>query len=187
MGASGRHQRAVAVVEGAVPETIALLDQHWDLIFFTGSRTSARSSIRPRPNISRNGARLGGKNPTIVHSSADIKTAARHIAHGRYCNAGQICTAPDHVLVWPDVKDEFIAHVVQAVHDFYGDDPQTRPDCGRIINRKSTERLAGLLGSGTIVVGTVDLDDSYVAPPVIVDPALDSRSCKKRCSGRPSC
>jgi hypothetical protein len=39
------------------------------------------------------------------------------------------------------------------VHDFYGDDPQTRPDCGRIINRKSTERLAGLLGSGTIVVG----------------------------------
>lgn len=43
-------QRAVAVVEGAVPETTALLDERWDLIFFTGSRRSAGSSTRPRPN-----------------------------------------------------------------------------------------------------------------------------------------
>ena len=44
---------------------------------------------------------LGGKNPTIVHSSANVKTAARRIAFGRFVNSGQICTAPDHVLVWP--------------------------------------------------------------------------------------
>jgi acyl-CoA reductase-like NAD-dependent aldehyde dehydrogenase len=38
-------------------------------------------------------------------------------------NAGQICTAPDHVLVWPEVKDELVEHLVQAVRDSYGDDP----------------------------------------------------------------
>ena len=80
---------------------------------------------------------LGGKSPTIVHSSADIKSAARRIVDGRYSNAGQICTAPDHVLVWPDVKDAFVEHVVEAVKDFYGDEPQQSPDYGRIINRKS--------------------------------------------------
>jgi acyl-CoA reductase-like NAD-dependent aldehyde dehydrogenase len=66
---------------------------------------------------------LGGKSPTIVHPSADIKTAARRIAYGRFMNAGQICTAPDHVLVWPEVKDELVEHLVQAVRDSYGDDP----------------------------------------------------------------
>jgi aldehyde dehydrogenase (NAD+) len=57
-------------------------------------------------------------------------------------------------------KDELVEHLVKAVHDFYGDDPKTSPDCGRIINRKGTERLSGLLGSGTAMVGgDVDLDD----------------------------
>jgi acyl-CoA reductase-like NAD-dependent aldehyde dehydrogenase len=167
---------AVAVVEGAIPETTGLLEQHWDLIFFTGSpqvgkiiHQAAAKSLSPAV------LELGGKNPTIVHPSADIKTAARRIAYGRFVNGGQICTAPDHVLVWPQVKDELVAHLVQAVHDFYGDDPQKSPDYARIINRKGTERLAGLLDSGTAVVGgKFDLDDRYIAPTVLVDVAWDS-------------
>jgi acyl-CoA reductase-like NAD-dependent aldehyde dehydrogenase len=65
---------------------------------------------------------LGGKNPTIVHSSANIKSAARRITFGRFANSGHICTAPDHVLVWPEVKDELVAALQEAIHDFYGDD-----------------------------------------------------------------
>ena len=167
---------AVAVVQGAVPETTALLDQHWDLIFFTGSpqvgkiiHQAAAKHLTPAV------LELGGKSPTIVHSSADIKTAARRIAYGRFINAGQICTAPDHVLVWPEVKDELVAHLVQAVRDSYGDDPQQSPDYGRIINRKATERLARLLDSGTAVIGgRADLDDLYIAPTVLVDVPWDS-------------
>jgi acyl-CoA reductase-like NAD-dependent aldehyde dehydrogenase len=162
-----------------------LLDQHWDLIFFTGSPHVGRIVHQAAAkHLTPTVLELGGKNPTIVHSSADIKSAARRIAYGRYSNAGQICTAPDHVLVWPDVKDEFVAHVVQAVHDFYGDDPQKSPDYGRIVNRKSAERLAGLLGSGTIAVGgTFDLDDNYVAPTVVVEPALDSQIMQEEVFG----
>ncbi len=168
--------QAVAVVEGAVPETTALLDQHWDLIFFTGSPPVGKIIHQAAArHLTPCVLELGGKSPTIVHSSADLKSAARRIAYGRFSNAGQICTAPDHVLVWPDVKDELIEHLVQAVKDFYGDDPQHSPDFGRVINRKAAERLAGLLGSGTIAVGgQVDLDDRYVAPTVVVDPAWDS-------------
>jgi acyl-CoA reductase-like NAD-dependent aldehyde dehydrogenase len=167
---------AVAVVQGAVPETTALLDQHWDLIFFTGSPQVGKIIHQAAAkHLTPTVLELGGKSPTIVHPSADIKTAARRIAFGRFINAGQICTAPDHVLVWPEVKDELVAHLVQAVRDFYGDDPQRSPDYGRIINRKATERLARLLDSGTAVVGgRADLDDFYIAPTVLVDVPWDS-------------
>ena len=167
---------AVAVVEGAIPETTALLQQHWDLIFFTGSpqvgkiiHKAAAQSLTPAV------LELGGKNPTIVHPSADIEVAARRIAHGRFSNAGQICTSPDHVLVWPQVKAELVDYLIKAVRDFYGADPQLSPDYGRIVNRKNAERLAGLLDSGTAVVGgDADLDDLYIAPTVLVDVAWDS-------------
>jgi acyl-CoA reductase-like NAD-dependent aldehyde dehydrogenase len=177
--------KAVAVVEGAIPETTALLEQHWDLIFFTGSpqvgkiiHQAAAKSLTPAV------LELGGKNPTIVHSSADIKTAARRIAHGRFVNSGQICTAPDHVLVWPDVKDELVERLVETVHEFYGDDPQQSPDYGRVVNRKAAERLAGLLDSGRAVIGgSADLDDRYIAPTVLVDVAWDSPIMKEEIFG----
>ena len=168
--------RAVAVVEGAVPETTALLEQQWDFIFFTGSTRVGRivheaAAKHLTPTV----LELGGKNPTIVHSSANIKVAARRIANMRFSNAGQICTGPDHVLVWPEVKDELVEHLVRAVRDFYGEEPQQSPDYGRIVNRAAVERLAGLLGSGTAVVGgRVDLDDLYVAPTVLVDVGWES-------------
>jgi acyl-CoA reductase-like NAD-dependent aldehyde dehydrogenase len=169
-------RQAVAVVEGGVPETTALLEQQWDFIFFTGSpRVGKIIHQAAAKHLTPTVLELGGKNPTIVHSSADIKAAARRIANMRFANGGQICTAPDHVLVWPEIKDELVEHLVQAVRDFYGEEPQQSPDYGRIVNRASAERLAGLLGSGRAVVGgRVDLDDLYVAPTVLVDVGWDS-------------
>ena len=162
---------AVAVVTGGVPETTALLDQHWDLIFFTGSPAIGKIIHQAAAkNLTPTVLELGGKNPTIVHSSAHLKSAARRIAFGRFANSGHICTAPDHVLVWPDVKDELVAHLKEAIHDFYGDDPKTSPDYGRVINRRTFDRLAGLIGSGTVVAGgETDAEELYIAPTVLVD------------------
>ncbi len=63
-------------------------------------------------------------------------------------NSGHICTAPDHVLVWPEVKDEFVGHLIESIREFDGDDPQKSPDYGRVINRRNFDRLVGLIGSG---------------------------------------
>jgi len=167
---------AVAVVQGAIPETTALLAEHWDLIFFTGSPQVGKIIHQAAAkHLTPTVLELGGKNPAIVHPSADIEVAARRLVHGRFSNAGQICTSPDHVLVWPQVRLELVDFLIKALHDFYGSDPQRSPDYGRIVNRKNTERLAGLLGSGVAVVGgQVDLDDLYIAPTVLVDVPLDS-------------
>jgi aldehyde dehydrogenase (NAD+) len=166
----------VAVVEGTVPETTALLAQKWDFIFFTGSPQVGKIVHQAAAkNLTPCVLELGGKNPTIVHSSANLEVAAQRIAYGRYLNSGHICTAPDHVLVWPEVKDAFVRHLAEAIRNFYGDEPKLSPDYGRVINRKNFDRLVGLLGSGRAVVGgQTDAAERYIAPTVLVDVAVDS-------------
>ena len=118
---------------------------------------------------------LGGKNPTIVHESADLRVAARRIAQGRWMNAGQTCTAPDHVFVFSKVRDEFLEKLKEAVVGFYGSDPQQSPDYGRIVNVRHFDRLTGLLGSGDIYHGGQhDRTDLYIAPTILVNVAPSS-------------
>jgi acyl-CoA reductase-like NAD-dependent aldehyde dehydrogenase len=161
------------------------LNEKWDFIFFTGSpavgkiiHQAAAKSLTPCV------LELGGKNPTIVHATANLKAAAHRIAYGRYLNAGQICTAPDHVLVWPEVKGAFMRELVEAIHGFYGDDPKLSPDYGRIVNRKNFDRLVGLMGSGRIAVGgQTDAADLYIAPTVLVDVPVDSPAMQEEVFG----
>lgn len=169
---------AVAVVEGGIPETTALLEQKWDLIFFTGSPPVGKIIHQAAAkNLTPAVLELGGKNPTIVHSSAHVKSAARRIAFSRFINSGHICTAPDHVLVWPEVKDELLSELKQAITEFYGENPKESPDYGRVVNRRNFDRLASFLedGNGTIAAGgESDPDELYIAPTVLVDVPVDS-------------
>jgi aldehyde dehydrogenase (NAD+) len=169
---------AVSVVLGGIPETTALLAQKWDLIFFTGSPPVGKIIHQAAAkNLTPAVLELGGKNPTIVHSSANVKSAARRIAFGRFVNSGHICTAPDHVLVWPEVKDELVTELKQAIRDFYGEDPKQSPDYGRVINGRNFDRLASFLGTenGTIAAGgQTDPDQRYIAPTVLVDVPVDA-------------
>jgi aldehyde dehydrogenase (NAD+) len=167
---------AFSVVLGAVPETTALLEQQWDHIFFTGGTTVAKmvmtvAAKRLTPVV----LELGGKSPTIVHSSANLRVAAHRIAHGRWVNAGQTCTAPDYVLVFQDVAGAFLGHLKETLLQFYGEDPQKSPDYGRIVSSRHFDRLTDLLASGTIYHGGQhDRTDRFIAPTVLVNVSPDS-------------
>jgi acyl-CoA reductase-like NAD-dependent aldehyde dehydrogenase len=81
------------------------------------------------------------------------------------------------VLVWPEVKDELVAELKQAIHDFYGDDPKQSPDYGRVINRRNFDRLAAFISTdnGTVAAGGhTDPDQLYIEPTVLVDVPVDS-------------
>jgi aldehyde dehydrogenase (NAD+) len=167
---------AFSVVLGAVPETTALLEQQWDHIFFTGGTTVAKIVMTAAAKqLTPVVLELGGKSPTIVHSSANLRVAARRIVQGRWNNAGQTCTATDYVLVFKDVARQFLGHLKETVLHFYGNDPQQSPDYGRIVSTHHFDRLVGLLGSGTIYHGGQhNRADKFIAPTVLVNVSPDS-------------
>jgi aldehyde dehydrogenase (NAD+) len=167
---------AFSVVLGGVPETTSLLQQQWDHIFFTGGTTVAKVVMTAAAGqLTPVVLELGGKSPAIVHSSADLRVAARRIAQGRWNNAGQTCTAPDYVLVFKDVAGPFLERLKEAILQFYGRDSQISPDYGRIINTRHFDRLTALLASGTVYHGGQhDRADRFIAPTVLVNVPPDS-------------
>src|SRR5882724_5091775 len=176
---------AFSVVLGAVPETTALLEQQWDHIFFTGGPGVARIVMAAAAkNLTPVVLELGGKNPTIVHSSANLRVAARRIAFGRWFNAGQTCTAPDYVLVFKDVAAEFRKHLKETLLEFYGTDPQKSPDLGRIVSNGHFDRLVRLLESGTIFHGgRHDRSDRFIEPTILVSVSPDSPAMQEEIFG----
>jgi aldehyde dehydrogenase (NAD+) len=170
---------AVAVVEGGVPETTALLDERWDHIFYTGNGAVGRIVMTAAArHLTPVTLELGGKSPAIVDRSANLDVAARRIAWGKFTNAGQTCIAPDYVLVDRRVEGPLLARLRDAVRTFYGGDPHESADYGRIVNPRHFDRLVRLLdedGAGELVFGGErDADDRYFAPTVVRRPELSA-------------
>ncbi|QNP68496.1 aldehyde dehydrogenase family protein [Streptomyces roseirectus] len=166
---------AVAVVEGGIPETTALLAEKFDHIFYTGNGAVGRIVLRAAAeHLTPVTLELGGKSPAFVDSTADLQVVADRLARGKFLNAGQTCVAPDYVLTDPATAAALEPLLASAVEKTYGADPQRSGEYGRIVNERHFDRLTGLLGSGRVVVGGVsDRADKYIAPTVLadVDPA----------------
>ncbi len=162
---------AIRVVEGGVDETTALLEQRYDLIFYTGNGRVGRIVARAAAeHLTPTVLELGGKSPVFIDGTVDLATAADRIAWGKFTNAGQTCVAPDYILATDDIAPEFERHLVESVRRMFGDDPHESPDYGRIVNDAHVERLSGLLSSGrTVLGGTVDAADRYIAPTIVAD------------------
>src|SRR5262249_59119552 len=112
--------QAVVVVEGAVPETTALLEQRFDHIFFTGSTAVGKVVMAAAAkHLTPVTLELGGKSPTIVAADADLSVAARRIAWAKFLNAGQTCIAPDYILAERAVRDELVTKIGEAVSGLY--------------------------------------------------------------------
>ncbi|MDN3261371.1 aldehyde dehydrogenase family protein [Streptomyces sp. CSDS2] len=166
---------AVAVVEGGIPETTALLAERFDHIFYTGNGTVGRIVMRAAAeHLTPVTLELGGKSPVFVDRGTDLEVVADRLARGKFLNAGQTCVAPDYVLTDPDTAPALEAALVRAVEKLFGADPARSPEYGRIVNERHFDRLSGLLGSGRVAVGGVgDRAAKYLAPTVLadVDPA----------------
>ncbi|MFF8863939.1 aldehyde dehydrogenase family protein [Streptomyces sp. NPDC015139] len=162
---------AVAVVEGGVPETTALLAERFDHVFYTGNGTVGRIVMRAAAeHLTPVTLELGGKSPVFVDRGTDLDTVADRLARGKFLNAGQTCVAPDYVLTDPGTAAALEAALVRAVESLYGTDPAASPEYGRIIDERHFDRLSGLLGSGRVAVGGVgDRTAKYLAPTVLAD------------------
>lgn len=166
----------IKVVEGAVPETSALLELPWGHILYTGGGNVGRIVMSAAAkHLTPVTLELGGKSPCVVMPDADLMTTARRIAWGKFSNAGQTCIAPDYVLTDADTEKKLVPMIQQAVTEMFGDDPQVSDSYGRIVNDRHFERLSAYLSSGEVVIGgQTNAEAKYIAPTVLTGVAPDS-------------
>lgn len=162
---------AVAVVEGGVPETTALLAERFDHIFYTGNGTVGRVVMRAAAeHLTPVALELGGKSPAFVDRDVDLAVVADRLARGKFLNAGQTCVAPDYVLTDPATAAALEPELVRVVGELYGTEPKESGEYGRIVNERHFDRLSGLLGSGRVALGgDTDRAAKYIAPTVLAD------------------
>ena len=166
----------IAVVQGNRDVNTALLEQRYDLIFFTGSPSLGRKVMSAAAqNLTPVVLELGGKSPCIVDSSANIAMAARRIAWGKCLNAGQTCIAPDYLLVHKDVKQPLIEALRTEFKRLLGENPKQSKHFVRIVNERAFDRLVGYINGADVVIGGQhDRSERFIAPTVIDNVSLDS-------------
>jgi aldehyde dehydrogenase (NAD+) len=159
----------VAVVEGGVEASQALLEEKFDHIFFTGGTAIGRIVMQAAAkHLTPVTLELGGKSPCLVDADVPIQTAAKRIAWGKFLNAGQTCVAPDYLLVDRRIKVALLNEIETAIYQLYGDDPAQSADYGRIVSDKHFDRLTTLLDTGNVIVGgKTDPTSRYIAPTVL--------------------
>ena len=161
----------VRVVEGAVEETTLLLEQRFDLIFYTGNSAVGRIVARAAAeHLTPTVLELGGKSPVFVDAGMDLEIVARRIVWGKFTNTGQTCVAPDHLMAEPDTLEQLLPHLRRAVSELYGPDPRRSPDYGRMINEKHFDRVLALIDDDKAVLGGTagaDREDRYLPPTIM--------------------
>ena len=160
----------VAVVTGGREENAYLLEQKFDYIFFTGSKSVGRLvQEKAARYLTPVTLELGGKSPCIVDRSANIALSARRIVFGKFLNCGQTCVAPDYILCHPAVKEQLIACLKAEIQRQYGSDPLHNPSYGKIITDKHFDRVAGLIDSNKVAFGGETNPDTLKIAPTILD------------------
>ena len=159
----------IAIVQGNREVNTALLEQRFDIIFFTGSPDLGRKVMRAASeHLTPVVLELGGKSPCIVDKDANIAMAARRIAWGKSLNAGQTCIAPDYLLVHADVKEQLVSALKKEFTRLHGANPKEAKHFVRIVNERAFDRLVGYIqGADVVMGGEYDREERYIAPTLI--------------------
>ena len=141
----------------------------FDHVFYTGSTAVGKIIYQmAAERLVPVTLELGGKSPCLVESDADIKVAARRIVMTKFNNCGQMCVAPDYVLVDESKKDVLINELKKCIQQFFGDQPEDSYNYGKMINEKQFSRVTSYLSQGNIVHGgRTDKAKLFIEPTII--------------------
>lgn len=131
----------VAVVTGASEVGKAFSELPFDHLVFTGGTGIGRHVMAAAAkNLVPLTLELGGKSPTIISRSADIGVATERIAMGKMMNAGQVCLAPDYLLVPQEQEGAVVEGLKAATAKMY---PTLldNPDYTSVLGARHRERL----------------------------------------------
>ncbi len=185
----------VAIFDGGPEVGQAFSNLPFDHMIFTGATSIARHILTAAArNLVPVTLELGGKSPVVISRSADIEKSLGRIMTGKTLNAGQICLAPDYLLVPEEKLHEVIAAAQKAVAQMYPrilDNPQYTS----VINERHFQRLNGYLaeaserGQKIIPINPAKEDFSAqqgtlkIPPTLIPEPADDLKMMEEELFG----
>lgn len=157
----------------------------FDHVFYTGSTAVGKIIYKmAAEKLVPVTLELGGKSPGIVEDDADIKIAGKRIAVTKFSNAGQMCVAPDYVLVHASRKEQLIEAMRSALVKFFGDKPEDSYSYGRIINEKQFDRLNSYLSQGKIILGgKTDRSKLFIEPTLLDNVSMNDSIMKDEIFG----
>lgn len=162
-----------AVFEGGPDVAAEVLDQKYDYVFFTGStRVGKLVYASAAKHLTPVTLELGGKSPVIVDASANLDVAARRLLWGKYVNSGQICIAPDYVMVLRSVQSDLMDAFRKAYAEFFPEGAKASKDYSRIVSDAHCNRLIQFVKEdeskrGEIIVGgEYEQEEKFIAPTI---------------------
>ena len=162
--------------DGAVVVPHMMNNFVFDHVFYTGSTTVGKLVYQmAAKNLVPVTLELGGKSPCIVEAAVNIKVAAKRIAMTKFNNAGQMCVAPDYILVSESKKEELVNELKKALMAFFTEDAGKSDNYGKIINERQFDRLVKYLDCGRIIYGgRTDRERLYIEPTLMDEVNVDS-------------
>jgi aldehyde dehydrogenase (NAD+) len=168
----------VFYVEGEGAEVVPALMNNFrfDHVFYTGSTQVGRLIYEmAAKQLVPVTLELGGKSPCVVAEDANINVTARRIAVTKFSNAGQMCVAPDYLLVHRSVKDELVKALIRAIKDFFSEEASASYNYGKIINERGFSRLVNYIKQGKVIYGgRSDAATHYIEPTLLEDISPDA-------------
>ena len=163
----------VLYAEGEGAEVVPQLMNNFrfDHVFYTGSTRVGKMiyEMAAKQLVSVT-LELGGKSPCVVEADANIKVTARRIAMTKFSNAGQMCVAPDYLLVHKSVKDKLVNALIDTIRDFFSEEPSSSYNYGKIVNEKAFRRLAAYIKEGKVIFGgRMDATMQFIEPTLLDD------------------
>lgn len=161
----------ILYVEGEGAEAVPRMMNNFrfDHLFYTGSTQVGKVIYEmAAKQLTPVTLELGGKCPCVVESDANIKVTARRIAVTKFSNAGQMCVAPDYLLVHRSVKAALAEALKETIHQFFTANPAESYNYGKIVNEKAFNRLVNYIEQGTVLHGgTYDPETNYIEPTLL--------------------
>ena len=155
--------------DGATVLPPLLTENRFDHIFYTGSTAVGKIIYKyAAEKLVPVTLELGGKSPAVITADANLRVAARRLANPKFSNCGQMCIAPDYILVPTDLKDKLIKELIIAIQSFYGVDAEASEHYGKIINDKQWLRITSYLSEGEIVYGGKSNREKLFIEPTIM-------------------
>lgn len=171
--------------DGATVVSGMMKDFVFDHVFYTGSTAVGKIIYgMAAEKLVPVTLELGGKSPCVVEADANIKVAAKRIALTKFSNAGQMCVAPDYLLVHQSIKNRLLEEMKKYIIAFYGDNEAGHYNYGKMINEKQFNRVVSYLKSGNLVCGgNFDKEKLYIQPTLLDNVNIDDAVMKEEIFG----